>query len=66
MKNMIEREQHLKKSELVTLLASCKMLPGETHTNAPSDFEGGRALQVDETHVICWMAAFEEFGKVEQ
>jgi hypothetical protein len=66
MKNMIEREQHLKKSEMVTLLASCKILPGDAHTNAPSDFQGGRALQVDETTVICWLAALEEFGKVEQ
>jgi len=62
MKNMIEREQHLKESELITLLAACKILPGYAHTNAPSDFQGGRALQVGESHVICWTKAFKEFG----
>jgi len=62
MKNMIEREQHLKKSEMVTLLASCKILPGDAHTCSPSDWDGGRALEVDETTLICWAAAFEEFG----
>ena len=65
MKNMIEREQHLKKSELVTLLASCKMLPGETHTCPPKDFDGGRALEVDDSTIVCWQVAFETYGKVE-
>ena len=68
MKNMIEREPNLKKAELITLLASCKILPQEAHNCPPSDFEGGRALQVDESTLICWAAAFEEFGteKVER
>ena len=62
MKNMIEREPNLKKSELITLLASCKILPQEAHTCSPSDFDGGRALEVEESHLICWATAFEQYG----
>lgn len=62
MKNMIEREPHLKRAELITLLAACKSLPLEAHNCPPSDFEGGRALVVDESHLICWMTAFKTYG----
>ena len=66
MKNMIEREPNLKRAELITLITACKLLPGEAHNCPPSDFDGGRALQVDDSHLICWMTAFETYGKAEQ
>jgi len=62
MKNMIHREPNLDKTELITLLASCKILPGDAHNCPPVDFDGGRALEVEESHLICWATAFEQYG----
>jgi len=60
--DMITRPKHLTDSQIIMLLAACKCLPLDAHECAPVDFDGGRALKVDETHLICWLTAFEENG----
>jgi len=60
--DMITRPKHLTDSQIIMLKAACMCLPPETHGNPPMDFDGGRALKVDDTHLICWLTAFEENG----